>query len=172
MSELLLGCGASRAKKFCVEGRADWSGLTTLDVSPACKPDHVHDMAVLPLPFADNSFDEIHAYECLEHVGAQGDWRFFFAQWEDFWRILKPDGYFFGTVPLPASPWAWGDPGHTRVLPKECFTFLSQAEYVRQVGVTPMADYRPVWRGDFELVHLREAGDNLEFALRAIKPCT
>lgn len=169
MSELLIGCGSNRIKKMHEQGRAEWSALVTLDNNADHAPDFVYDMAELPLPFPDNAFDEIHAYECLEHVGAQGDYRFFFAQWDDFWRLLVPGGMFFGTVPLPQSPWAWGDPSHTRVLPKEVFTFLCRPQY-EQVGVTAMSDFRGIYRGDFDIEYMHEAGDVLAFALRAVKP--
>jgi SAM-dependent methyltransferase len=169
LSELLLGCGSSRVKKLHRDGRAEWSSLTTLDYNADHKPDVVHDMAVFPLPFADEAFDEIHCYECLEHVGTQGDYRFFFGQFSDFWRLLKPAGILFGTVPLPGSVWAWGDPSHTRVIPKESFTFLHQPSYA-QVGKTAMSDFRFCYRADFDIIHLRETGDVLEFALQAVKP--
>lgn len=166
--ELLLGCGSSRLKKLHQQGRSDWTGLVAIDIEPRHKPDLVHDIND-PLPFADSSVDEIHAYEVLEHCGRQGDYKFFFAQWNDFWRVLKPGGMFFGTVPTPSSPWAWGDPSHTRVIPKESFVFLSQPNYA-QVGVTPMSDFRSLYRGDFDVAHLHEHEHVLEFALRAIKP--
>lgn len=167
--ELLLGCGSSRVRKLQVAGRAEWSALTTLDCNADHAPDVVHDMGALPLPFGDDTFDEIHAYECLEHVGAQGDYRFFFAQFSDLWRILKPGGYLLGTVPLPTSVWAWGDPSHTRVIPRESFTFLHQPAYA-QVGVTPMSDFRFCYHADFDIVHLADSGDVLEFGLQAVKP--
>jgi len=170
MSELLLGCGSNRVKKLAVNGRTDWQALTTLDYNADHRPDVVYDMAQLPLPFADDSFDEIHAYECLEHVGSQGDFRFFFAQFSDLWRILRPGGVIVGTVPLPSSPWAWGDPSHTRVIPKESFVFLCQPQYTAQVGITPMSDFRFCYRADFDVVHMREKDINLEFGLRAVKP--
>lgn len=165
LRELLIGCGSNRAKKLNVGGRAEWSSLTTLDCNSDHNPDVVHDLNVIPLPFDDESFDEIHGYEVLEHCGTQGDWKFFFAQWSDFWRILKPGGYFLGTVPLPTSVWAWGDPSHTRVLPKECLTFLSQRAY-EQVGTTAMSDFRFCYSADFEIVHLYEGEHCLEFGLQ------
>lgn len=167
--ELLLGCGSSRVKKLNLEGRAEWSALTTLDHNADHCPDVVHDMGVLPLPFDDDTAEEIHAYECLEHVGQQGNYRFFFAQFADFWRILKPGGVVMGTVPLPSSVWAWGDPSHTRVIPKESFTFLHQPAY-EQVGRTAMSDFRFCYRADFDIIHMAENGEVLEFALRAVKP--
>lgn len=167
--ELLIGCGSNRAKKLSVQDRPDWADLVTLDHEPCHSPDVVHDLAQLPLPFADNSVDEIHAYECLEHVGSQGDYKFFFAQFSDFWRILKPNGVLFGTVPLPTSVWAWGDPSHTRVIPKESFVFLHQPSYA-QVGITAMSDFRSLYHADFDVIHSRENGDVLEFALQAVKP--
>lgn len=169
MTELLLGCGSNRVKKLVVGDRSEWDGLLTLDNNAAHKPDVVHDMASLPLPFPDDHFDEIHAYECLEHVGAQGDWRFFFAQWSDFWRMLKPDGVFVGTCPAASSPWAWGDPSHTRIIGPECMVFLGQPNYA-QVGISPMSDFRFVYQADFDLIHSHTEGDHFEFALKAVKP--
>lgn len=167
--ELLLGCGASRVKKLVYGGRAEWSALTTLDNNKAHKPDVVCDMADIPLPFEDGIFDEIHAYECLEHVGRQGDYRFFLGQFADFWRLLKPAGLFLATVPAPNSPWAWGDPSHTRIIAPESLIFLSQPAY-KQVGFTPMSDFRSVYHADFDLIHCNTAGDHTEFVLRAVKP--
>lgn len=166
--ELLLGCGSSRIKKLHQQGRPDWAGLVAIDIEARHNPDVVHDIN-LPLPFDADSADEIHAYEVLEHCGSQGDYKFFFNQWSDFWRVLKPNGVFLGTVPRPTSVWAWGDPSHTRVIPKESFIFLSQPNYA-QVGKTAMSDFRSIYKADFDVIHLHEHADVLEFALRAIKP--
>lgn len=171
--QLLIGCGSNRAKKLSVQGRAEWRGLVTLDYEARHKPDVLHDLNE-PLPFVDDCAEEIHAYEVLEHIGRQGDYKVFFAQFSDFWRVLKNDGLLLGTVPLPTSVWAWGDPSHTRVIPKESFTFLVQPEYDKQVGKTAMSDFRSVYKADFDIIHMKENGDILEFGLKAIKPsrCT
>lgn len=170
MVEILLGCGASRLKKLYWPGRREWNGLVTVDFNRDHQPDIVHDISVLPLPFTDNYADEIHAYEVMEHVGRQGDWRFFFKQWSDIWRILKPGGRFFGTSPHWSSSWAWGDPGHTRIVGLEQLVFLSQAEYIAQIGRTPMTDYRFCYRADFQIVSSRTANGKFEYILEAIKP--
>jgi SAM-dependent methyltransferase len=122
-----------------------------------------------PLPFDDDSFDEIHAYEILEHLGTQGDWRFFFDQWSDFWRILKPGGVFIGTCPAWNSPWAWGDPSHTRVVSPESLIFLNQPAY-EQVGKTPMSDFRHCFKADFDILHSHTAEHRFQFVLQAVKP--
>lgn len=167
--ELLIGCGNNLKKKIQFkEIDPGWSELVTLDIDPGASPDIVHDLNVLPYPLEDNQFDEIHAYEVLEHCGKQGDWKFFFDQFSEFHRILKPGGYFIATAPMWDSPWAWGDPGHTRVIPAEALVFLSQKEYL-QVGQTSMTDYRPHYKADYELVAKQEDGHTLAFVLRAIK---
>lgn len=168
MSELLIGCGNSRDKLLCLNDKRFWTALTTLDHDPSCKPDVVHDLDSLPYPFEDDSFDEIHAYEVLEHCGKQGDWRFFFGQWSEFHRILKDGGMFFGTVPLPESVWAWGDPSHTRVIPLIQLDFLCQRFY-EQVGATPTSDFRSCWSGNFEVVHTQETPDRQMFVLLKVK---
>jgi hypothetical protein len=172
MSELLIGCGNSRERK--VRGPNDPEGFVapvTLDIDPNSKADIEWDLERLPYSFAkDDSFDEIHAYDVLEHTGQQGDWRFFFAQFSEFWRILKPNGRLIGKSPALTSPWLWGDPGHKRVICRENLSFLIQTEY-DQVGKTSLCDYRHVYRADFEPEHM-EVGTqgNFVFALRAVKP--
>ena len=170
MAELLIGCGARRIKEVRIGDRAEWSELVTLDINPAHEPDVVHDLNDIPLPFPDERFDEIHAYEVLEHVGGQGDYRFFFAQFADLWRMLRPNGLLCGSAPPLTSPWAWGDPSHTRVISRECFTFLDQSEYSRQVGQTPLSDFRYLYTADFALVFERLTEHRYFFALQAIKP--
>lgn len=152
-------------------GRTEWSGLVTLDMNPDHKPNVVWNLTQRPLPFEDNTFDEIHAYEVCEHLGQQGDWRSFFEEWSEWYRLLKPGGRFFGTSPHWQSPWAFGDPGHTRVITSECFVFLCQPQYEAQVGKTPMTDYRFCFKGDFDLIHTRvNAAQQIEYVLEAIKP--
>jgi SAM-dependent methyltransferase len=168
--ELLIGAGSSRIKKLVYGGRSEWAALTTLDHNADHGCDVVHDLENLPLPFEGDSFDEVHAYEVLEHTGRQGDWRFFFAQWSDFWRILKPGGVFLGTCPAAGSPWAWGDPSHTRIISPESLTFLHQPAYTAQVGITPMSDFRHVYQADFDVTHSRISGHTFEFVLKAVKP--
>lgn len=171
MPEILLGAGSNHRKKLGNDGREAWDGLITVDFNDDHKPDVVHDLSVLPLPFPDDFADEIHAYDVMEHIGQQGDWRFFFDQWSDIWRVLKPGGHFFGISPHWFSPWAWGDPGHTRVLGPEIMIFLSQPNYAANVGNTPMTDYRFCYKADFDLVHSVIRKDRqYEYALQAVKP--
>ncbi len=171
MAELLIGCGRRLEKQMVWNGSRDWNGRVTLDINPDNKPDVVHDLTKFPLPFEDNTFDEIHAYEVLEHTGQQGDWRFFFEQFSEFYRILKPNGVIMGTSPHWSSPWAWMDPGHTRAMGPEMMVFLSQKNYTEQVGKTPMTDYRFVYKADFDLVE-STVMENKQYGygLQAIKP--
>lgn len=171
MPELLLGCGNQYHKQvWFPDIPKNWTDLVTVDIDPETNPSYVHDLEVLPYPFTDNEFDEVHAYEILEHTGQQGDWRFFFNQFYEIWRIMKPGAYFMGTVPQWDSPWAWGDPGHKRLITSGTLTFLSQKEYQAQVGKTPMTDYRHVWDGDFDLIAINDEDDHrLGFVLQAVK---
>lgn len=163
--ELLLGAGSARKKWLHRSGGQDWHDLVTCDLNPAHRPDVVCDLDRVPWPFADSSMAEIHAYEVLEHLGAQGDWRAFFAHFGEIWRILQPGGFFAATCPSYRSTWAWGDPSHRRVLTAGSLTFLSQEAYA-QVGSTPMSDFRGTWEHDFTVAYVSEDDDKLMFVLR------
>lgn len=168
--ELLLGCGANHAKQMYFLGQSEWRCVTTLDKNSSVNPDCVWDLEQFPWPYDDNTFDECHAYEVVEHCsGQQGDADAFFRFFAELHRILKPAGMFIASVPLWSSQWAWGDPSHKRVITPGTLAFLSQAEYAKQCGVTRMTDFRSVWHGDFETVTAQISGDSMMFVLRCIK---
>lgn len=197
--ELLIGCGNSRERKVwlppAVEGtvgRAPWRCLYTIDNDPRCAPNFLGDLHkapwrchrhVIETELADEvlveggggilrnqSFDEIHAYEVLEHIGQQGDAYAFFNQFMEIYRLLKPGGYLFATTPSRYSPWLWGDPGHSRAVLPESLTFLSQDQYKQQIGKTAMADYRHWFAGDFDVIRSIDDREHHVFILQAIKP--
>jgi SAM-dependent methyltransferase len=170
MAELLIGCGNSRRKILAFDGKRDWSDLTTIDHDPNCGADILHDLESLPWPFEDDTFDECHAYEVLEHLGKQGDYRSFFAHFAEIYRILKPGGVLFATVPALDDPWVWSDPSHTRLIDWRTLLFLDQQEYADRVGKTAMTDFRWLWKGDLETVARETDQGALKFALMAHKP--
>lgn len=167
--ELLLGCGNNRDKRMFNKGYESWNGLVTVDMGDDCGADVVWDLEQIPLPFPDNYADEIHAYAVLEHTGRQGDWRTFFAQFEDFWRILKPNGLMFVITSGWNSVQTWGDPAHSRVINPVTLAFLSQRVYREQVGKTMMTDYRQWYHADFEVVYHDNGADLFSFVIQAIK---
>jgi SAM-dependent methyltransferase len=171
--ELLIGCGSRREKTLFLpdlgQSRA-WKGLTTLDVEARHNPDVVHDLNVTPWPFEDGVFDEVHAYEVLEHLGQQGDAPSFFATFTEIYRVLKPGGLLFATCPSYRSMWAWGDPSHRRIICSGSLVFLSQPQYTKQIGKTPMSDFRSLYRADFDVGTQEDNGETFRFVLQAVKP--
>ena len=96
---LLLGAGSSRDIRAMTPLGNVTPQIVTLDIEPRHKTDIVHDLNILPWPFRDEEFEEVHAYEILEHLGQQGDAKSFFAHFGEIYRILKPSGILAGSVP-------------------------------------------------------------------------
>lgn len=171
--ELLLGCGHKKDKRLVPEGAPrEWQNVTTVDMNPACKPDVVADLEstwFTALAYGA-VYDEIHAYEVLEHLGSQGDYKAFFNFFEVIWGLLKSDGFFCATVPSRFSGWLWGDPGHRRAILQETLVFLQQPQYTAQCGVTSMSDYRFVYTADFNVLYSHDDRSSHSFILQAVKP--
>lgn len=76
-----------------------------------------------PIPFADNYFGSISAFDYLEHVprvlvSADGKTTFFpFVRlMSDIWRVLAPGGRFYALTPAFPSPLAFQDPTHVNII--------------------------------------------------------
>lgn len=170
-----MGCGERWVKDLWFGDDKEWKHLVAVDFLDVHKPHAVVDVSHLPLPFKDNTFDEIHAYDVLEHLAPQGDFMHFFAEFNEYHRILKPGGFLFASCPWWQGTWAWGDPGHTRVIQPETLSFLTEKHY-EQLGRTKSSDYRPLIKGYWDAVYLnieRAEGappteGNFQFALRAV----
>lgn len=116
------------------------------------------------LPYEDEYFDEIHAYEIVEHYGTQGDYRGFFREFGEYWRILKPGALMIISCPMWDSPWSIGDPGHCRIFSKESFSWLSEKHYeqIDDTGSSSCTDYRSLIEGkSWDILGVEETTDQL-----------
>lgn len=156
---LLLGAGNSRLKKMWLGEDREWVGeLTTIDMDTQCGADIVMELPG-KLPFQDETFDEIGAYDCLEHWGRQGDWKGWFTEISEYHRVLKPGGTFGIVVPVGQD--ALADPGHTRFFHRNHFGFLTKRFYEDNLAKgLPITDYRWYIKRWWEIVDLQEQGQH------------
>ena len=157
----MLGCGFSEDVEWIVNPKAK-RNIVRLDSNPACKPDVLWDLNKHPLPFKDEEFDEVHAYDVLEHLGSQGDYKFFFKEFSEYWRILKPEGLFVASCPKHDSVWAFSDPSHKRVLTPQTVQFLNQ-DYYKDIGKTKMSDYRGLWDKNFKIATMNQEEKDINY---------
>lgn len=170
---LLIGCGRNHIKQVQYGGKAEWAGkLTTMDINPNIGADIVFDMDDVAvrggsLPFPDETFDELAMFNCAEHWGRQGDFRGWFHECGEYWRILKQGGLMSILVPIGKD--ALADPGHTRFFQQNWFNFLAQAFYeLNEVKATCFTDYRGwAWNKNFDILFMQEhEGHHLAVVLR------
>ncbi len=169
---LLIGCGNNHAKQVQFDGSVEWTGeLVKLDINPDCGADVLFDMDEVSvkrgrMPFDDESFDEMGAYNTMEHWGRQGDFRGWFHECSEYWRIMKPGAQFSILVPIGQD--ALADPGHTRFFQANYFGFLSQEFYKRNEQIKScFTDYRWLWKLNFDVLLCQEhGGHHLAVVLR------
>ncbi len=82
------------------------AGATNVDVTAAGKPDVVHDLNVRPWPFETSSFDDVHAYDVIEHLEDV------LKTLEEIHRVCRPGGVLHVVVPHFSSEGAFTDPTH------------------------------------------------------------
>lgn len=115
------------------------------------------DLAIEPIPFENNCFDFVTAYDFLEHVPRVlylPERRLPFVElMNEIWRVLKPGGIFFSCTPTYPFPPAFQDPTHVNVITEETFTlyFDDTRQWGNMYG----------FRGRFKIVEQYINGQNL-----------
>lgn len=170
-TKLHLGCGK--------DVREGW---VNLDLIPAPGVDVAADLdacAETPLPFEDNSFDEIFASHLLEHIKNP------LPLMQELHRIARPGARAIFKTPYGSSDDAFEDPTHYRQYFADSYGYFSQPYYWRadygyrgdwkpekiilavrkdrHEGQTPQDIYR-------EIVHLRNVVLEMTAELIAVKP--
>lgn len=87
------------------------------------------DLVQEPIPFKDNYFDSISAYDFLEHIPRvtiiNGKTKFPFIElMNEIWRVLKHDGKFYASTPAYPHPAAFQDPTHVNIITRETHQYF------------------------------------------------
>ena len=180
MKILLLGCGHKKRPEYTnIDGmfvpiagdhknHYDKDDVVRLDINPDCNPDVLWDLNNRPLPFEDGEFDEIHAYEVMEHVGRQGDFVGYFSEMMEYARILKDGGTILGCVPRWDRVWAWGDPGHCKIITSGTLLYLDSVRYENEIGRSHITDYRRYLTHNLRLLAEMKNDYSLYFLLKKV----
>ncbi len=120
-SHLDLGCGATPRNPY---GKQLLYGV---DLS---RPDsdlfcdfRAANLAIEPIPYPDNSFSSVSAFDFIEHVprilstfDGKGTRFPFIELMNDIWRVLAPNGLLYALTPAYPRPEAFQDPTHVNVI--------------------------------------------------------
>lgn len=151
-------------------------------------------VALAPIPFPDNHFDSVSAYDFLEHVprvlpvAGEDRLRFPFVElMNEIWRVLKPDGLFYAQTPAIPHAAAFQDPTHVNFITDRTHEYFTQplrmaTQYgyvgdfsmLRSKRIRPGPDYHPttqsVNEGIRNWIRLRKGKcSHLLWEFRAIK---
>lgn len=110
-----MGCGTTPRNPFNAEE------MFGVDIVAGLGPNiRQADLAIEPIPFDDNSFDFVTAYDFIEHIPrviyAPQRRNSFVEFMNEVWRVLKVGGYFLSSTPVYPHPFAFMDPTHVNVI--------------------------------------------------------
>ncbi len=138
--KLNMGCGHNKMPDY-----------VNVDLSPACDPDMVCDLEVLPWPVDDDSVDTVRFNHSLEHLGQ--DSRVFLGMMKELYRVCRNGAEIEIIVPHPRHDAFIGDPTHVRIITPGTLNLFNRAlcDECKRIGAanTPLAHYLDV---DFRLV--------------------
>jgi SAM-dependent methyltransferase len=115
-----LGCGLNIRNPY------GFDEVYGLDIRPR-KEENIRtcDLAVEPIPFPDNYFDCVSAFDFIEHIPRIlyiPQRRFPFIElMSEIYRVLKLEGVFLSVTPAFPQEGAWRDPTHVNIITEQTF---------------------------------------------------
>lgn len=170
-----LGCGTRPRNPY----RRD--ELHGVDVDPAqgtgCEEIRRANLALEAIPYADDHFDSVSAYDFLEHVPrilpVQGmqETRFPFVElMNEIWRVLVPGGHFYAVTPAYPHPAAFQDPTHVNILTRDSHAYFTRpallARMYGYVGDFSVIRVQPIKGGEFDYEPTAAPGFMRRYRLR------
>lgn len=157
-----LGCGPVPRNPY---GRDELYGVDLGAPAGSDGPIRRANLAVSPIPWPDDSFESVSAYDFLEHVprvlptaDGQGTRFPFIELMNEVWRVLKPGGLLYASTPAYPHQAAFQDPTHVNIL-----TVDSHIYFTRPQRVAAMYGFT----GDFELRRSQLTKSNASLAFIA-----
>ncbi len=95
-------------------------GAVNVDLTKDTNPDVVHDLNVRPWPFDASSFDEVHAYDVIEHLDDV------LKTVEEVHRVSRPGAIVHVIVPHFSSDGAFTDPTHRQYFGARTFDYMTE----------------------------------------------
>lgn len=152
-----LGCGKFPRNPY---GRPHLSGIDVRPPPAAVAFEHrVANLVVEPIPYADDTFGSVSAYDFLEHVprlwpDADGGTVFPFVRlMDEVWRVLAPGGRLWALTPGYPNAEAFTDPTHVNFVTDRTHEyFCGENPLGRMYGFAGQFEARRV-----EWVHIHDA---------------
>ncbi len=127
-----IGCGRQPRNPY---GRDETFGVDLSVAEGAPGAIRRANLALQPIPFDDNHFDSVSAYDFLEHVPrvlptADGlATRFPFVElMNEVWRVLAPGGLFYAVTPAFPSWAAFQDPTHVNIITTSTHVYFTRPQ--------------------------------------------
>lgn len=136
-ASLDIGCGFKPKNPF--NARTVWGADIRTDNAKQIK---AADLVTENIPFADESFDFVTAFDFLEHVPRTAYFparRFPFVElMSEIYRVLKPNGIFLSFTPVYPYHAAFQDPTHVNFITTDTFTtyFDDKNSWAKAYGFT------------------------------------
>lgn len=116
-----LGCGKFPRNPY---HRASLAGVDVRPLQGDERFDYrIANLAVQPIPFDDEHFGSVSAFDFIEHVprllptaDGQGTVFPFIRLMDEVWRVLAPGGRFYALTPAFPHPEAFIDPTHVNII--------------------------------------------------------
>ena len=159
-----LGCGASPRNPF------NAGAVFGLDIVKRenLKEDNISfsiaNLVFQDIPFPDNFFDSVSAYDFLEHIPRviylEGRTELPFVRlMSEIHRVLKPGGQFYSTTPYYPMESAFVDPTHVNFISKNTYKYFTVPHlWARMYGYT----------GTFEVIRVRKVNFDVEVNRRSV----